>query len=72
MRAISVPALVFCMAAAGMAHAQDAITEWNGLKAPPPPELKAVTLDPHQNPDPVVLFQSVAAAGYRDFAAVPA
>jgi nicotinamidase-related amidase len=48
MRAISIPVFLLCLAAAGTAHAQDAITEWSSLKAPPAPELKAVTLDPHK------------------------
>lgn len=48
MRAISVTVIVFCLATAGLAHAQDAISGWNNLKAPAPPQLKAVTLDPHK------------------------
>lgn len=52
MRTISISLFLLCVALVGTARAQDqaqdAISAWNSLKAPPAPELKAVTLDPRK------------------------
>ena len=45
-RLLPLAALATVLSYAVPASAETIIDEWNGIKAPPPPELKAVTLDP--------------------------
>jgi len=45
--AMAIAALAACIGgAAAPAHAADVIQEWANVKAPPPPQLQAVTVDP--------------------------